>query len=76
MRRGLRFTFPTNAFQRVHSGSSIFNLSGHPWMMNVNERVFVSLLDSASPAPTLFCFRKHSLKPSVVHVCALDIHRG
>lgn len=35
------FHFPTNAQQRVHFRSSIFNLSGHRRMMNVNESAHV-----------------------------------
>lgn len=33
------FHFPTNAEQQVHFRSSIFHLSGHCRMMNVNENV-------------------------------------
>lgn len=35
------FRFPTNASQQVHFRSSIFNLSGHCRMMNVNESAHV-----------------------------------
>lgn len=38
------FHFPTNAQQRVHFRSSIFNLSGHRRMMNVNESAHVFAL--------------------------------
>lgn len=84
------FHFPTNAQQRVHFRSSIFNLSGHRRMMNVNEsaHVFAPVPPAMANKVALaffFGFKRsccpasssenHSLKPSCMTVCALP-HTG
>lgn len=84
------FHFPTNAQQRVHFRSSIFNLSGHRRMMNVNESAHVFALVPPAMANKValaffFGFKRsccpasssenHSLKPSCMTVCALP-HTG